>query len=1063
MSLAQTFEDTIKRDGVAICPFVRIRGIPYIFSNIEPPSKWATTGSVDVDNEEYTWSKTYDFDGAEIVEEAGVKEGFGTNGGASFRFLLKGNQGTTYDDVWLDLLNPSLYREKNNQTNWYASLTSSMQPTDSTGSFNSRVADATVGDIVYMGTETMEVTKKVSGFRLGLDRGKYGSFQVYHQGDDKIIKNDGLGGPYIADHPLTLGGRNIQLFIATGEIEKDGTFKPYGDSLTSSVYTKLIYEGVIDSHEWEQDLLAVNIGTQGLSSLLDKEIATNLPRGTVDNQIIKEQVHFYLQKDRNRVYMQVATSGSDGEPDIYSVGNGQSYSNQLITFNGNYNSAPTVVDEGVYTLTELNGFLKDTILNPFGNGNKLGSPDQTGFRDIRLEIDNDTKANLTINLSLTKDGSGDPTLVNGDEFTTQIRLDATPNNSFWRAIGFEGVVEETADDSTFSDPLSSNDKKEVFFRASAENRPTANKRWPTFYMPDGNAVAGRLPKIYYRLDDKSPQALTSSLGYFRDDNEVFEIDGYIKLKNEVMRVSDSGTTTIEGQDWRWVEVAQRGAFFTDSEEYYFEWPEDVDPDQANPNAAGFGKEEVKQVLAFSKTNSFRQMLYYLLGGSGETGYNSTEYDKDFYGGSVAIPSELVLTSSFENIQDERIETSDLKASIIEEPISIREMFRSELIFNQAIMLPISLNAQSDEFDKVTNSYKIKILPLNKISEVANADQNLFVIDDIYGTEFDFLYETTNNNQIAARFLQLDDTNTLAFPTLYSTDQSRIINQIEIKSILNDNKPIMNIAPRSVGTYGRKPTMKLKTNFIPQFSKPIGLLSADLSAKILNLYSRPYSVVQKDYTNALGWFVPLGSVVKLKDPRLPMNAGDFSNDPTVQRAGDNTNESIIYGRVVRKVITLPAGNGEETKRGTLTLSLPAIFNLRSTHYAPSVKIIGSSSVGGEIQFLTASIDTFGGPKSKPDLWYFPSGSAVRIFKPSDEDNGFDGVLLTTSSFNIINDAGYVISASVPTLTGTPPFIMEFDQYDEADLIDAQRNVATYISDGDGVVDRDVGEDAAYEWE
>ncbi|MHC4647040.1 MAG: hypothetical protein ACYTBJ_16215 [Planctomycetota bacterium] len=149
------FADHIGND-VGVMYYLRISGIPYVFSNHALPALWVSGGLVTIGGEDYTPSTT-------LVTERGFiykntiqpKMGLGKSDGMGIEFTL--------DDTWLDLISIHVYRNGGDRYSIFAD--SDVVPGATTIPLDSS-SGASPGDLWYAGLETMDVDSVTDGFSV---------------------------------------------------------------------------------------------------------------------------------------------------------------------------------------------------------------------------------------------------------------------------------------------------------------------------------------------------------------------------------------------------------------------------------------------------------------------------------------------------------------------------------------------------------------------------------------------------------------------------------------------------------------------------------------------------------------------------------------------------------------------------------------------------------------------------------------------------------------------------------------------------------------------------------
>lgn len=1005
--------DTLSRDGVAICFFARIRGIPYIFSNLSAGDvpQWVTTGSVDFDGEAYEWSDTLLTDGFDpIVETGGLKEGITNYSGMKFAFSLRGNQTGSASDVWLDLIQTDPVRQKSDGT--LSPISSNTLPlsASATSLFVSTLEGFDPNEItdIYMGTETMGLTftnslgtvpNETNIFTVS-PRGKYGSFAKYHRSSNSQVTSNGEGGTLIADHPLIFEGRNIQLFCALGNVDNEtGIFEPLSSDIEDSDNVICLYEGEIISEGMSDDLLSVQFYCQPILNVFDREVATDIPTVSIDHNWIDEP-HIYIDDDRKQLSFTLYTSGSvDGL-------RSRTFNTRLVKADNRTLQSSEEIPKGLYTLNEVQDFLEWTMLYddkglfPY----VIGGQDDT-TRYVSLQLSNEKE----ISVEIYRDNLLTATDSNDVDTNSVLVIDPTSPDSFWRALGFSEYQEQTNDDGS--------NQRLQYTSGSAF---TADRPMPVFYLPSGFA-GGAEPRIYYsRISGPN---ITGSLGYKNRSGNTY--NGYVRINDEIVQLKgDPGTETVQGIELDYFEIERRGQFktagFGRGVEHYIEWPTDT---------TEFGRTKAVQGLAFTNTDSFKILLYLMLGGSGERGSNSTEYDQDFAGGSAFIPAELINTGSFEYVSEVKSTITENKSLFIGEKTKLKDIINAELILTRTTVTANPISPNDSSFDGVSSQYQIKA---EEISDV------------VLGQVLD----TTDPTQLRSFFTNVPvvDFSNSTLKTSYDNSKRKLVNSLQINFGYDASrdiftKQVLPIQVNSAGTYGPKETWKIQTKFYnPTLSEQ--QLTETLRNDIFSEYAYPYVVLSKEFTNAKFWLLRVGDYIKITDSRLPsISQGNVY-------AAANRGVTNLYGRILQKKIMLPkTGQSSQQSLGSIVVKIPKSQLFRQGLWSPSLYVEDWNNDGG-VAHLTCSANHYV-PESSGyrDASFFTSSMAVRFARFGD---GSNGTIATIT--NIEQETATTDIVTINTTSGiAAPFFVEFADYDNANLLDNPQQLFAYISNGTGSLD------------
>lgn len=278
------FADYLGRDSLWLMPYLTISGIDRVFSNQPVPSSWETapgSGQVSIAGETYTWDTsllTGERDFAAISQKAQPLSGLGYSGRQSFVFQVTGARGggrDPADDFWLHFLNDNIDRQDGQRTK----LMERLSPPQTTASVQS--SDALFGlSHVHIGTECIAVGGTSAPHSLtGLQRGRFGSWPLYHVAGDEARDLAVLGGgPFVTSWPLAFGGRLVRLWLAPGR-KLDGRYAPYSAAIRGT-HDAEVFAGVTQDREWSPDTLRVTIECADLLQLFERQVAVRCPKAS---------------------------------------------------------------------------------------------------------------------------------------------------------------------------------------------------------------------------------------------------------------------------------------------------------------------------------------------------------------------------------------------------------------------------------------------------------------------------------------------------------------------------------------------------------------------------------------------------------------------------------------------------------------------------------------------------------------------------------------------------------------------------------------------------------------
>lgn len=584
--------------------YCRLSGLPYVFGTHPLPTEWDNgDGTVTIDGEDYQWSPTLRIVGSSISisSKAEPKAGLGVSGNVELEFRLKGNAypAALTTDVWLNLTNISAFRLNSNvavlQENLPVSTATSLQAVvDTTSGFDSS------SEALYAGLETLEYTAKTStafgtGIATTLLRGRYGSKVLFH---DATLggKVDGRGGTLITTHPIVHEGRILRLWFCTGR-KVAGTFKPYGATPESDEDLEL-HKGPVTRYKPGSKRMTVKVSASGLEQLLRVEAGARLPTANAGTLYGDGESRIQVAEDANTCYFT-----------FYDNSSADAVYNELTLQNSGGDLAA-----GLYDLSQLFNAIKYTIFEAGDTPFYVSTNDRTGSIGL---TDNGTKVTFRVGISGIS-----PAITDGELY---LRLNASRADSFWRCLGFEGIVDV---------------KGELYDAGGGAGTGvqfifTADRGYPLFYLP-ANTV-GRT--IYYRPDPLVP--FDDSPGWVDDDGNAVAM--YLRInEEEIVKISSHSSSA------RTMVVAARAQLGSLLQEHYLEKEEDNQKQM-----------QLRQGLAFPDTSAIRVILYLMLGGSGVDGYNDSDYDKGWRGSGAYIPSEFIDVSAFEKMDSELVPRQSL--------------------------------------------------------------------------------------------------------------------------------------------------------------------------------------------------------------------------------------------------------------------------------------------------------------------------------------------------------------------------------------------------------------------
>lgn len=579
--MAPTFAQVAARTTMKAMLYVRIGGLPYIFAS--EPQVWGSGGTVTIDSEDYTWSRTLmtneiDSVGVEVDPKAGIT----VTGALGLHFAISGSQGDdASSDVWLDITHNGLHRTDRT----YSTLTADLPIGETTtASTSGAAAWSGAGGFIYCGTETIEYGGKSGDNLTTLTRGRFGSVEQLHVASYDSILETGSGGPHIsAEGPLVMAGRIVEVWIATGEIV-DGTFTPYGAAPFSESDFE-IYKGVIQHTGLSGLVGRVKLDTATLDVLLGRQAFTRLPEAFISvgdtPELAKNLIT--ISEGSNRVNFRCTAISGSANIDA-------SGPNSLRLVRPDGAGGSENVPDGRFSLGAVAGWIAFTIQQASGYG--------SAFSKLSVTLENDDSDKRVMKVTATP-ASG----------TAAIAFTLATDDDVLREMGWT----EAQGSSSFSTAT------EITF--NAQRRP------PLLRLPVTGGV-GR----WFRYEDATGPDFTLTTGW--EDDFGNAIGCYVMIgDHEIVKISaitldspvNGGVMTIG---------ARRQAGTAMEEELYIELG--TDSDERVP---------IRQVAFFPGCSSIRVLLYAMLGVLGDA--ENSDYDEGWRGCGAQIPEAFIDIGAFE--------------------------------------------------------------------------------------------------------------------------------------------------------------------------------------------------------------------------------------------------------------------------------------------------------------------------------------------------------------------------------------------------------------------------------
>lgn len=572
--------------SAAIGMLVRFAGIPYVFADFPQPdvAGWGSaSGSVTIDGESYTWSRTFNMPSAlstSATYDPHLHRVYA--GGVSLDFILPGTQDPFSENPWLGLINTDPQRADQN----YTVLKGTIDADDTTADVASTTGWPASGAI-NIGIERISYSGVTATSFTGLVRGRHGSLPQEHRAAF-TGQADQSTGAEVTSHHTTWKGRTARFWLVRGDII-DGVFVPDATTIEDAD-TDLLFNHEVTDGTMDGAASMARLPANSIETIMQRQCATRLPRalaGLRDGEELYRVDATISDLTWRWVTSNNATQVENVDGPITSV-----------LQNDTGGGVTGDVTAGWYTREEMETFLTWTV---FYSGAKtpFWFTPATDEAAIKLSKDSDETVSYTVTC---QPGLGGVTTTWSIAFT----LFGFSPASVVRSMGFENIH------TSYQEEAGGSDWQE--FPAAEASRPRAR-----LYLPLANGIT-----VMRTFDPQSTLAFNSTVGYVDDDGDL--VDGYIRVGDlECMAISGAaadGALTLK----------TRGALGSFLQEVYIE--------------AGEDSIEVIQGLAFPGVSWPRMLLYLMLGGSGVAGLNDAEYDKGWTGTGVYVDSDLVDKETF---------------------------------------------------------------------------------------------------------------------------------------------------------------------------------------------------------------------------------------------------------------------------------------------------------------------------------------------------------------------------------------------------------------------------------
>jgi hypothetical protein len=896
-----------------------------VFSNHALPASWLTGGNVVIGGETYAVSKTLRIakKGLTTRQTALAKAGIASSSGVELEFQL--------DDTWLDITSRQVFRASSKK----GLITASADVDDTSLTVNA-ISGWSSGNKLYAGMETCTVNGAPSAGSIPVTRGRFGSTALAFPVGSDGYSESAAAGCIFADHPLTLTGRVLSLWMGTGKWS-GGTFTPNNGTIESTD-DQLVFRGVIRGVKPTADTQHVRLKLVSLDSLLTRQVCTRLPTATLGWPSGYIGVDDTCWDAPMRLSIKASTLSEIQE---FEIARGLDDGLRAPVNGARLRDDVGLYEEGLLYSYDDVGRALSSMAN--------FSARAIGGWDVTFSIGESPDGEIQLTVSVSTNGAATAR-------STTIVLRAI-EGSVWRLLGFtsDRIIEIQ------SQAINTVETVEV----------VADRAKPRGYVP--RHAAGGL--VWYT--DKRGPDFVESPGHKRAFGDAqssdLSIPPYVRLGLEVVKVSgfdtagayyiDSGTQIPA----RYLRIEARGQLGSSAWEHYAETGED--------------DILVEQGLAFPLTGLPDAWLYLLLGGSGVPNSNDSTYDRDWYGGSAYIPSAFVDSDSFE-LQSERLLGFYMSQGLsVFEPTALRE-----LLTGDAILGGVSIVAGADQIRLVDMSPPDPSLSDDAVLQLDST--NCRTIGD-------------GGNGIPLDMSEDRIVNTMSVDYAWDPGQKKYKSDHTAQDTT------------SIGTWGRSKPFNVRTRssrFLEQVS--------DGCRQMLGAYSRPYAVVDVEVSTPLWYTVDVGDIVTLTHEKVPT----FSSGNATVTVGRGVTSQV--GRVVSTERYYPR-DGRGTVRGKATLIFGGTSDAQPANWCPAARCTSRSGA-----ILTVDEHRFSSElDTKTDAKYFPNTAKVRL-------RTFDGSTTESATVSSTTNTTIVLTGAPLTVT-TPPFIVEFDDFDTSGLLDSQK--------------------------
>ena len=614
------FADHIVRSGRSFVYYVRVGGVPALFLT-RSVSDWVSSGVIAWGGEDYTPSVTLapPAEWAEREDAIDAWSALAEAGQLSIPLLLRPTRDA---DPTLDGTDPVHgLVATSRRRGWVTGLASTASLTATSLVLDTVTGAPSPGDPVYVGTETVTHVGTSAGTTLtGVTRGRWGSVARYHSADVDATYETGIGGPYVADHALVLGGRIVEVYIALGRQSDDGrSWRPYG-SAPGSDEDLLVWRGFVRGVDVDAPQGRVILACEGLRSVLAERVATRLPRLQlgVDPDVSPRML--YIGAETSRL-------GWAWWPHDFLLVEAI-YDSVTLQRDGGGGSTENV-PAGWYTATAVGQYVAWTILSgddPGGTaivcpvstltGHIYVETDSGGERRWHVALYTDDLANAAYDFELRGAGSA-------------------ATGSLWRMLGFEGPEQIRYEfDAT----------ERAYWRLAAQRRAAL------LYMPAGWGTH----EVIYRSAGGGADLDFETPGWASEGGSGDDVASYLRIDEECITIS--GTTGLGAGRFA-LTIASRGELGSRRVEHYVEEGDEEDEALVAVQGVVFPRMTWAHALLTLATS---------VAGNGDNG----AHDLAWRGAGAAIPSAWIDSASWLRLGDDE---DAVRTIVCFEPIALDEL------------------------------------------------------------------------------------------------------------------------------------------------------------------------------------------------------------------------------------------------------------------------------------------------------------------------------------------------------------------------------------------------------